>query len=88
MSTKEVKINENIAVNKPEFNEKYTTILMPKVSILMHYNMEIRNGYFQNIYKNFYKVEDNVPMKFLLLYLLLDYFLKNIQDLFQTLLLE
>ena len=25
MSTKEVKINENIAVNKPEFNEKYTT---------------------------------------------------------------
>ncbi len=25
MSTKEVKINENIAVNKSEFNEKYTT---------------------------------------------------------------
>ena len=25
MSTKEVKINENIAVNEPEFNEKYTT---------------------------------------------------------------
>jgi len=24
-TTKEVKINENIAVNKPEFNEKYTT---------------------------------------------------------------
>ena len=25
MSTKEVKINENIAVNEPDFNEKYTT---------------------------------------------------------------
>jgi hypothetical protein len=25
MSTKEVKINENIAVNEPEFNKKYTT---------------------------------------------------------------
>src|SRR5215207_10666139 len=67
---------------------EYLFLLILKLNTLMHYNMEIRNGYFQNRYKNFYKVEDNVPMKFLPLYPLLDYSLKNSQGLFQTLLLE
>src|SRR5215216_1087070 len=50
MSTKEVKINENIDVNKPEFNEKYTT----------KFNKDNNNNFNETINNNLNQQQDAI----------------------------